>query len=149
MARTKSIYRAIGEQLSILDIFFRLPTMKAKSAPTISADEQIAMLSDLATKVVALSDDMKTILDWIKAQSAAPSAMPVEKSSRLSGTPPPKACVTLMKGTAEDTSGVGDDDNSANDGSIVPSLVEGMSQPFKVESKVEIPNYDGAVDTEK
>nr|CAD1821586.1 unnamed protein product [Ananas comosus var. bracteatus] len=83
---------------------------------------------------------MKTVLDWIKTQSAAPSAIPVEKSGQLAGTPPPKA---------RDTSGVRDDDDSDDDGSIAPSIAEGRSKSFKVEAKIEIPNYDGVVDAEK
>nr|CAD1823571.1 unnamed protein product [Ananas comosus var. bracteatus] len=75
--------------------------------------------------------------------------MPVEKSGRLAGTPPPKAHVTPMKSTAEDTSGVRDDDDSDDDGSIAPSIAEGRSKLFKVEAKIEIPNYDGIVDAEK
>nr|CAD1835497.1 unnamed protein product [Ananas comosus var. bracteatus] len=75
--------------------------------------------------------------------------MPVEKSGWLAGTPPPKARVTLMKGTAEDTSGVRDDDDSDDDGSIAPSVAERRSKPFKVEAKFEIPNYNGIVDAEK
>nr|CAD1835516.1 unnamed protein product [Ananas comosus var. bracteatus] len=149
MVRTRSIYKAIGEQLSVLDIFLKPPTRKTKSASTMSADEQIATPSDLAAKVAALSDDMKTVLDWIKTQSAAPSAIPVEKSGRLAGTLPPKTRVTPMKGTAEDTSGVRDDDDSDDDGSIALSVAEGRSKPFKVEAKIEIPNYDGVVDAEK
>nr|CAD1820368.1 unnamed protein product [Ananas comosus var. bracteatus] len=74
--------------------------------------------------------------------------MPVEKSGWLSGTPP-KASVMPMKGAAEDTSGVRDDDDSDDDGSIAPPLTEGRSQPFKVEAKIEIPNYDGIIDAEK
>nr|CAD1826013.1 unnamed protein product [Ananas comosus var. bracteatus] len=148
MVRTRSVYKATGEQLSILDIFRKPQTRKTKSASTMSADEQIATPSDLAAKVAALSDDMKTVLDWIKTQSAAPSAMPMEKSGRLEGTPP-KARVTLMKGAAEDISGVRDDDDSDDDGSIAPSVAEGRSQPFKVEAKIEISNYDDIVDAEK
>nr|CAD1831791.1 unnamed protein product [Ananas comosus var. bracteatus] len=75
MVRTSSVYKATSEQLSILDIFRKPPTRKTKRASTMSTDEQIATPSDLAAMVVALSDDMKTILDWIKTQSAAPSAM--------------------------------------------------------------------------
>nr|CAD1842466.1 unnamed protein product [Ananas comosus var. bracteatus] len=116
MVRTRSVYKATGKQLSVLNIFRKPPMKKTKSASTMSADEQIATPSNLTAKVVALSDDMKTVLDWIKTQSAAPSAMPVEKSGRLAGTPP-KARVTPMKGADEDTSGVRDDDDSNDDGS--------------------------------
>nr|CAD1831488.1 unnamed protein product [Ananas comosus var. bracteatus] len=139
MVRTRSVYKATGEQLSVLDIFRKPPTRKTNSASTMSADEQIATPSDLAAMVDVLSDDMKTVLDWIKTQSAAPSAMPVEKSGRLAGTPPPKARVMPMKGTAEDTSRVRDDDDSDDDGSIAPSVAEGRSKPFKVEAKIKIP----------
>nr|CAD1817789.1 unnamed protein product [Ananas comosus var. bracteatus] len=127
MVRTRSIYKAIDEQLSVFDIFGQPPMRKTKSASTMFADEQIATPSDLAAKVAALSDDMKTILDWIKIQSAAPSAMLVEKSGRLARTPP-KARVTPMKGAFEDTSGVRDDDDSDDDGSIAPSVAEGSSR---------------------
>nr|CAD1840612.1 unnamed protein product [Ananas comosus var. bracteatus] len=70
--------------------------------------------------------------------------MLVEKSGQLAGTPP-KARVTPVKGAAKDTSGVGDDDDFDDDGSIAPSIAEGRSQKFKVEAKFEIPNYDGVV----
>nr|CAD1844295.1 unnamed protein product [Ananas comosus var. bracteatus] len=146
MVRTRSVYKATGEQLSVLDIFRKPPTRKTKSTSTMSTDEQIAMPSDLAAKVVVLSNDIKTVLDWIKTQSAAPSTMSVEKSGRLAGTPPPNSHVTPMKDAAEDTSGARNDDNSDDDGSIAPSVAEGRSQPFKVEAKIEIPNYDGIVD---
>nr|CAD1821363.1 unnamed protein product [Ananas comosus var. bracteatus] len=114
-----------------------------------STDEQIATPSDLAAKVAALSDDMKTVLDWIKTQSAAPSAMPVEKSGRLAETPPAKASVTPMKVAAEDTSGVREDDDFDDDESIAPSVAKGRSKPFKVKAKIKIPNYNGVVDAEK
>nr|CAD1817817.1 unnamed protein product [Ananas comosus var. bracteatus] len=117
-----SVYKATGEQLSVFDIFCKPPMRKMKSPSTMSADEQIATPSDFAAKVAALSDDMKIVLDWIKTQSAAPSTMPVEKSN---------------------------DDNSDDDGSIAPSVAEGRLKPFKVEAKIEIPNYDGIVDIEK
>nr|CAD1839449.1 unnamed protein product [Ananas comosus var. bracteatus] len=149
MVRTRNVYKAIGEQLSALDIFRKPPTRKTKSASTMSADEQIATPSDLAAKVAVLSDDMKTVLDWIKTQFAAPSAMLVEKSGRLTGTPPPNARVTPMKGTAEDTSHVRDNDDFDDDGSIAPSIAEGRSKLFKVEAKIKIPNYNGVVDAEK
>nr|CAD1829796.1 unnamed protein product [Ananas comosus var. bracteatus] len=149
MVRTRSVYKVTGEQLSVLDIFRKPPTRKMKNASIMSADKQIATPSDLAAKVAALSDDMKTVLGWIKTQSAAPLAMPLEKSGRLAGTPPPKARVTPMKGAAEDISGVRDDDYSDDDGSIVPSVAEGRSKSFKVEAKIEIPNYDGIVDAKK
>nr|CAD1837548.1 unnamed protein product [Ananas comosus var. bracteatus] len=148
MVRTKSVYKAAGEQLSVLDIFRKPSTRRTKSASTMSADERIATPSDLATKVAALSDDMKTVLNWIRTQSAAPSAMPVEKSGRLAGTPP-KARVTPMKGTAENTSGVRDNNDSDDDGSIAPSIAEERPKPFKVEAKIEIPNYDDVVDAKK
>nr|CAD1820303.1 unnamed protein product [Ananas comosus var. bracteatus] len=98
MVRTRRVYKATGEQLSILDIFRKPSTRKTKSTSIMSADEQITTPSDLAAKVAMLSDDMKTILDWIKTQSAAPSAMRWRRA---------------------------------------------------VEAKIEIPNYDGVVDTEK
>nr|CAD1827286.1 unnamed protein product [Ananas comosus var. bracteatus] len=146
--RIRSVYKATSEQLSVLDIFCKPPTRKTKSTPTMSADEQIVTPSDLAAKITALSNDMKTVLDWIKAQSAAQSAMPVEKSGRLAETPR-KARVTSVKGAVEDTLGVRDDDNSDDDGSIAPSVAEMRLKPFKVEAKIEIPNYDGIVDAEK
>lgn len=119
-----------------------------KSTPAISVDEQMAMPSDLATKVTMLSNGMKTILDWIKAQSKAPLAMSMEKSGLLLRTLP-KSCVMPMKGAAKNTSGVWDDDDSDDDMSMAPSLAEGRLRPFKVEAKVEIPNYDGAVDAQR
>nr|CAD1817848.1 unnamed protein product [Ananas comosus var. bracteatus] len=146
MVRTKSIYKSTGEQLSVLDIFRKPPMRKTKSVPTMSADEKIAMPFDLVAKVAALSDGMKTVLDWIKVQSVAPSAMAVEKRGRPSGTP--KTLVMPIKGTAEDASGVRDDDDSDDDGNIASSFAKGRSQPFKVEAKIEIPNYDGVVDVE-
>nr|CAD1835777.1 unnamed protein product [Ananas comosus var. bracteatus] len=127
MVRTRSVYKATDEQLSVLDIFRKPSTRKMMSASTMSTDKQIATPSDLATKVATLSDDMKTILDWIKTQSTTPSTMPVEKSGRLAGTPLPKARVTPMKGTVEDTSGVRDDDDSDDDESIAPSVAKGRS----------------------
>nr|CAD1818255.1 unnamed protein product [Ananas comosus var. bracteatus] len=120
-----------------------------KRAFIMSADKQITTPSDLVAKVVVLSDDMKTILNWIKTQSAASSAMPVEKSSQLIGTPPPKAHVTPIKSVAEDISSARDDNDSDDDESIALSLAKGRSQPFKVEAKIEIPNYDGIINTEK
>nr|CAD1816987.1 unnamed protein product [Ananas comosus var. bracteatus] len=113
MVRTRSIYKATGEQLSVLDIFRKPPTRETKSASTMSADEQIATPSDLAAKVAALSDDMKTVLDWIKTQSAAPSEY---RWRRAVGS---------------------------------QELLLQRSKPFKVEAKIEIPNYDGVVDAEK
>ena len=102
-------------------------------------------LFDLAATVTMLSDDMKTILDWIKAQSIAPSAMPMEKSGLLSGTPPSKVRVTMMKGAVENTLGVQDNDDSDDDVSMASSLGKGRPRSFKVE----IPNYDGAVNAKK
>lgn len=71
--------------------------------------------------------------------------MLVEKSSLFSGTPPLKACVNPMKGATENTSGAWDNDDFDDDMSMALSLIEGRLQPFKVE----IPNYDDDVDTEK
>nr|CAD1837562.1 unnamed protein product [Ananas comosus var. bracteatus] len=61
MIGTRSVYKANGEKLSILDIFRRPSTRKTKS--TMSANEQTAMLSDLDAQVAALFDDMKTVFD--------------------------------------------------------------------------------------
>lgn len=90
-----------------------------KRTPATSTDEQTTTPSDLATKVAGLFDDMKTVLDWIKAQFAAPSEMPRRKSNLLSRTPPPKAHMMLTKGIAENISGARDDDVS-----MAPSLAE-------------------------
>lgn len=61
MIGTRSVYKANGEKLSVLDNFRRPSTRKTKS--TMSANEQAAMPSDLAAQVAALFDDMKTVFD--------------------------------------------------------------------------------------
>ena len=114
-----------------------------------SIDEQTAKPSDLIAKVTALSDNMKTVLDWIKIQSATQSTMPVEKSGLLLRIPPPKARMTPMRSVAENTSGTWDDDNSDDDVIMALSLPEGRPRPFKVKAKIEISNYDGTFDAKK
>ncbi|KAA8534380.1 hypothetical protein F0562_031869 [Nyssa sinensis] len=51
--------------------------------------------------------------------------------------------------TKENSDLKGEDDNAERDDASVVSPAEGKLRPFKVEARVEIPTFDGTVDTEK
>ncbi|GKC73147.1 hypothetical protein Tco_1119030 [Tanacetum coccineum] len=132
MVNTKSNYKASAEPLTELKIHRIKPHHNRLKSTLMTVEGSTQPdLKELSANVDRLASQLESVLKWIQSQ------------------PKPKTLETPLREKFEDGASLKCHTEEDPDNETCVILPRGSHKPFKVEARIDIPSYDGTVDTEK